>query len=333
MSYIDLSDVEDEGLVFVRTNNLIGYTTCVITDQPFDSVGIYYTETLTGVSKTRYLLIDPITGMKISGKNDYGPELNDLVDSMDIMKIAISKIKPVRNIDGSINEENTLKRRNEFRLHVVDIVNADTRGWADYIRRLFGKKLGKDGTKYHSVDMVNIMVKLMMGSLSPNWNSTTVNVDSRLVTGFTGALTTESIAFAQSTVSEADEFNVPIQSYIQNNSVFEEYQYINRDYTDEELSSHFLTNVRTDENFKVALSYFEDFLRTDNEFLTAVINGMQLRMDRKFVAKDMLRNNLISSSTLLKSYLDTLTPGTEQYNSVYRQLITNGMVTGQSYIS
>lgn len=329
MTSIDVNSVDEEGLVFVRHNTIIGYCTCVITDQPFDSVGLYFTETITGVKRIRYLLIDPITGMKISGTKDYGPELSDLVSSQKIMRIAVAKLKSIRNSDGTINTTETLKRRYEFRLHITAISNADTRGWADYVRRLFGKKLEKSGSKYNSIDMINVIVKLITGSLSPNWNSTDVGIDPRTVSNIQGAYNAEFLPFLQNTIDNADEYNVPIQTYIYTNNVFGDIVYLDRSLTESQLSEYFITEAKTDESFKTSLTYFESFMRTDDEFLTAVINGMQVRLDRKYVARDILQSNLVSSNTFLGEYLETLDPSSDKYRDVYAQIHSNNMITGQ----
>jgi hypothetical protein len=198
---------------------------------------------------------------------------------------------------------------------------------------LFGKKLAKSGSKYNSVDIINIIVKLMLGDFITDWTSTNVAVDPRTVETFSDAVSTEATPFLQGEVSDADEYNLPLQGFLHSNNLFGELTYITRPHTEEELSEYFVTSAKTDTNFKTALSYFEEFFRTDDEFLTAVLNGMQVRLDRKYTVKDMLRTNLISSSPYLVDYLRTLNPASVQYSNLLAQIITNEMVTGESFRS
>ncbi len=330
-SVINLSDVDNEGILFVRHNNLVGYTTCVITDQPFDAAGIYFKDNISGTEKIRYLLVDILTGMKISGLKDYGPTLEDLLNSKDIMKVAVGRVKPVYK-NKIIDQAETLKKREEFRVHITNIVSASTQGWGNYVKRLFGCKVTKDGNKYNSVDIVNVIVKLISGELSPNWNSVDVNLEHRNIETITDAYDNMSTVFAQAITSTADEYNVPIQSYIHENDMFDELRYINRTLTDEELTNHFITTIKDDTTFKNLLLTFDSFIRGDDAFLNNLLYGMQFRMDRKLVKVDLYRDNLLSTTEMLVNYLNLLPKGSPTYNKVYSQIHANEMISGTKFL-
>lgn len=329
---MNLEDVEDEGLIFVRNNTLVGLTTCVITDQPYDTVGLYFTDTITGVKKVHYLLIDVITGMRKSSVDDYGSELDDIKESDTISRISVSRLKDIFLEDGeTIDVEATARRRAEFRIHTTNIANADTRGWADYVRRLFGKRLTVSGNRYNSIDMINVIVKLILGELTPVWTSNPPGIDARVATTVSDVVTAQSMALFQGEVSDADVYNVPIQSYLVENDLFETPVDINRDITDDELRTAFNLQMLEDTAFGTVLEHFQSFLRTDTEFQAAVISGVQVRLDRKNLMIDQTIRALTDSTSYLTAYLTTLIPGSPEYIAVEQQILANYIVLGYTF--
>jgi len=331
-STITTDEISGEGVLFIRNNNLVGCSTCILTDQPFDAAGLFFEDTITGSKKIHYLLIDLLTGMKISNISDYGPTIEDLINSKNVRNIAIRNIKNVLNDDGTIDAINTSKRKEEFRIHITKIISADTKGMAEYIKRLFGQKVNKDGYKYNSIDIVNIMFKLIIGSLTPDWNSTEVNLEQEIIENINGAINNMSVIFAQSIISDADEYNIPIQVHLRDTNLFDILKYINRPYSDSELDEYFKENIETDTAFDDALEIFSESFRTNKNFVTDLISGMQLREDRKVIKTDLYHINLVNSSKLLANYLKTLDSGSDEYKSVYKQLYINGMITNKEYI-
>ncbi len=319
---ISLEEIKNEGLLFLRSNNLLGLFTCVITGQPFDIAGIYYTENIMGVNNIRYIFIDLKNGLSISTVNDYGPILKDLVDSKEFYEIGIAELKDVYE-NGVLDVEKTKDRRDEFRAHIVNILNSTPKCLEEYIKRLFGRKIYKDSNKYNSIDIVNIISNLILGeNIKPNWDINE-NEEIRIVNSEKKIYSIIANIFAQNIVENSDEYNTPIQTYLKNNLLFDNYKLVERQISKKELDDHFEEKVLTDGSLKNIFNEIEKEIRNDKEFYNAIINGMQLRIDRKYLATDLYKNLIIKNNEILEELSKKIDINDEENKKLKKQLEIN----------
>lgn len=283
-----LSDTNgiNAGLIFITSNDPVSRLTITITKQEFSSIGFYYTTTITGILKIQVVIMDAF-GSQTPDWLQSGQSITDLINNPLISKLAIKRLNPIYNDDGSINADKTKNLQTTFRSAIAQVMSQGPEtSLRETISQLFGYRIDCPTSGNTAVEMVNRVISLIghwddvpqnniltlssIQYLNPP-SSSQLNASAKLqLLGYLGS------GFNQQNVPRPNVANKQIQSYIVPNSLFGDLIYISlptRNIADQELS--IAQSIVTQRSYLTkAISTFVDMLLSDLDFFSIVVRGI-----------------------------------------------------------
>lgn len=341
--YIDKNDLKDNdgaGIILISSNDPISTLTRSIIKQEFTSIGFYYNSSITGIQKIQLIIVD-IFGVKTPDWLNPNDSIDDIINNPLINNIAIKKLKPIYNSDGSIDQLKTKLLKSNFRSVIAEVISLSS-GYSirESIAQLFGYNLklsdNSDKKCMTAIEMVNKVIYLL-GKWDdvPENNSINLNTLESLkppdiensnakakvqLMGYIGS------SFNQQFIPNPTIHNKQIQSYIVPNKLFDDLLYLTlpkHDAVSEELSIINSLNIYKSYITK-SISIFIDMLLLDQEFFRVVLSGIhegKLRYNFELpLLKELFKDSIFNHHSTINTLFSSSPISSEQFLSFIKNL-------------
>lgn len=311
---LDPSDVTGYGLIFVSKVDPLAEIVQTVTAQRYDSVGFYYQSTLYGTPKTMVLLMDVIAGPSLPGLDTIGKTLEDVAANPLVRNIAL---KPLRYEDDTL--------RNNFLLEIANIVRPGAVIDVErFVRALFGSPVSDSpatGYNLTGIEMVNRVASELSMSITPKW---TILNQTEMVTSIISqadVIAREFFWFIQQPVDDPSMGNIPVQSYLLDDTNFEPWIAVNtEDFTPAERAEAVSAWLSIPSNLafvKAVMTKFTDLVATDPDFYNLVREGMKFNMRNVAVGRALVQERREATEASSNAVIEALRSGIETNNMDY----------------
>ena len=314
--YISPNDLSDAGIILITSNDPISRIIIAITKQEFSSIGFYYKTSATGAVQVRVITVD-IFGVRSPEWLKPSDTIHDLVNNPLISQIAIKRLKPVLNEDGSVNAEKTKQLQVNYRTAIAQVMGMKGElSMRDSISQLFGYSIKSPQCTQNAVEMVNKVIQLIgrwndvpandtislesFSLISPPNNSQDDYKSKVQLMGYLSSL--------MNTSPVENSQTKQIQSYIVDNNLLDSILYLtlppHNAIREEVAIAESIVYYRP--YLSRAVSTFIDMLLMDQEFFRIVIMGINRGKVREELDFQVLKNFISDLHNSHEAVLNTL---------------------------
>lgn len=157
ISYLDLEDLPDCGLIFISTEDPVALVAKAITKQNFSTIGFFYKTNVSGHVEIKVILVD-VYKFIVSDWLGQGASLHDVLHNPLVNNVAIKGLRPIL-FNDEIDHTATHALYSEFRQAIAMVIrNGTESSLRETICQLFGYQIDCPSTGVTPVEMVNRVI-------------------------------------------------------------------------------------------------------------------------------------------------------------------------------
>jgi len=343
INYINLEQLHGCGLLFINTRDPLHQTFKAISKSPAPLVAIWYQTNYDGTTAHDVVFIDPYLGLMRSSYLTSNLTIEELIKNPAVEQICVKRFKPVYDINGEVDQEQTDRLQTKFRYSVAKVTaNFKPAGKKQTIAQIFNYTSNQNYEGITSTMYINkIFMEMDIFDQIPNQSINSYSPNSLLMLkdsndSFIQFMSHLGLKFNSAEINnnDFDETSKDLQSYLLDEKFFEEPKFLHMiEHSDEVKDQSYKYAI------KVYTPYLSDLAKTliemmseDSHFFKLVIDGVNKGQITDIEQSDALINIIkslnanqydlfkliekhsLDHSTSISNYIELFERYTDLYN-------------------